>query len=282
MKQVPFCAIILCWLLSPAGIASLIAQEPQDPLALIEAKLKSFDYDAVIELSQQLLEEAAVLPSGQQVEVLRMRTIAFYSLGDMKQALNAYLEIMRIDPAFRFDPLKTSPKIIGFFEDINANFLQENPPTTPPDSSQLLPGGTPPALSEDLRTPLTAGTVTRSLLLPGWGHWQRGARLKGGILAFLGAGTLAGSMYYLAYTRTLEKRYLSRNDPGEIEPAYQDYNAAYQKRNALLAGYALVWIYSQLDLLYFSRMDLQEKSAVRLQPYLLPHQYVALGMIIRF
>ncbi|MCB0261101.1 MAG: hypothetical protein KDE62_15460, partial [Calditrichaeota bacterium] len=118
--------------------------------------------------------------------------------------------------------------------------------------------------------------------LPGWGHWHRGARLKGGILAFLGAGTLAGSMYYLAYTRTLEKRYLSRNDPGEIEPAYQDYNAAYQKRNALLAGYALVWIYSQLDLLYFSRMDLQEKSAVRLQPYLLPHQYVALGMIIRF
>lgn len=281
MKRILLWVIISYWLLSSTGIASLTAQEAQDSLTQIEAKLKSFDYEAVIELSQQLLEGKETLPPAQQVEVLRMRTIAFYSLGDMKQALNAYLEIIRIEPAFRFDPLKTSPKIIGFFEDINANFLRENPAAFPPDSSEQLPGGTPPGLNRDIRAPLTAGTVTRSLLLPGWGHWRRGARLKGGILAFLGTGTLAGSVYYFARTRTLEKRYLSRNDPGEIEPAYQDYNAAYHKRNALLAGYALVWLYSQLDLLYFSRPEMPNVPVVRLQPYWLPRQFAALGVIIR-
>lgn len=180
VKQIPLYAIILCWLLLPAGKAASAAQELQDPLAPVEAKLKSFDYEAVIELSQPLLEGEAALPPGQRVEVLRMRTIAFYSLGDMKQALNAYLEIIRIDPAFRFDPLKTSPKIIGFFDDINANFIRESLSGEAADSSFQTLAGNRLQTGGSGGPPLEAGMVTRSLLLPGWGHWQRGARLKGG------------------------------------------------------------------------------------------------------
>ncbi|MEK6553091.1 MAG: hypothetical protein AABZ54_06545, partial [Bacteroidota bacterium] len=45
-----------------------------------------------------------------------------------------------------------------------------------------------------------------------------------------------------------------------IQQKYDDYNKSYKIRNVLIISYAVIWLYSQIDLLFFSNGDQDSKS----------------------
>ncbi len=244
-----------CWLwLLLWGFSSGAHAQP-DSLSLetIQQKLESFDYPEVISLSARLLAERENLSSRDSLEIHRMRAIAYYSLGGRQACANEFLAILHIQANFQWDSVKTSPKIIRFFEETRTEFLAGQKAPSPPDSAMNMP-----ALQNLIPAsggPPSRGAILRSLLLPGWGHLASGHSAKGWLIAALGVGALGSAIYFTSETRVKEDAYLNETDPALIETRYQAYDSAYRKRNLLVAAYAAVWLYAQVDLLYFSQKE---------------------------
>ncbi len=242
------------------------------PLQAIEQSFKSFKYQEVITLSESVVSQQDQHPDSILLPVLRMRTIAFYSLGDSRNAVNNYLEILRRQPDFRFDPLRTSPKIIDYFTNIRENFLDRQ---STADTSSTIPPVTTVA------QPFPRGAIMRSLLLPGWGQLHQGNKTKGWIFATLGAASLSGAIYFAIDTRDKADQYLAITDPTRFDAAYDEYNAAYQKRNVLFTAFSLVWLYSQIDLLYITGNrsgDGRQNQQTKIFPLFTPYDSPAFGL----
>lgn len=227
----------------------------------VREKFKSFQYEEVIRLSKALLDDSGELSREEQIELYEMRAISFYSIDDLTAAINAYANILAIDPAFVFDPVKTSPKIIAFFDDIRPNLAtdQNNAPAAF-DSGQrdsLDYYVKESQLNKNLR-----GAMPRSIVLPGWGHLHRDMQLKGWTLLSLSAVTLGGGIYFAGEARSKEEAYLNETDPDLIDSRYDDFNTAYKRRNLFLAAYGLVWLFAQADLLFFSRQSPEPPTVV--------------------
>ena len=58
--------------------------------------------------------------------------------------------------------------------------------------------------------------------------------------------------YKLHDANNKENDYLSEINSTQIQIKYDEYNKSYKIRNALIATYAAIWIYSQIDILFFS------------------------------
>jgi hypothetical protein len=71
-------------------------------------------------------------------------------------------------------------------------------------------------------------------------------------LTSVGAVSLGAAIYYAVDSNTKEKKYLDETDPALIPSLYSKYNTSYKLRNFSLLSFAAVWLYSQIDLLFFS------------------------------
>lgn len=249
------------WLLLWGFSSGAHAQSDSLSLETIQQKLESFDYREVISLSARLLAERENLSSRDSLEIHRMRAIAYYSLGERQACGNEFLAILHIQADFQWDSVKTSPKIIRFFEETRAEFLASQKTPVVPDSAAAAPVLQNPAPASGGLPP--RGAILRSLLLPGWGHLASGHSAKGWLITTLGAGALGSAIYFIGDTRSKEDAYLNETDPALIETRYQAYNSAYQKRNLLIAAYAAVWLYAQVDLLYFSKKGISGKESAQ-------------------
>jgi hypothetical protein len=59
-------------------------------------------------------------------------------------------------------------------------------------------------------------------------------------------------IYFSIDANKKEELYAKETDPGLIEYRYDNYNRAYKLRNISIAAFAGIWLYSQIDLLFFS------------------------------
>jgi hypothetical protein len=59
-------------------------------------------------------------------------------------------------------------------------------------------------------------------------------------------------LYFIVDANEKEKAYLSETNSVLIQSNYDKYNKSYKIRNTLIATYAAIWLYSQIDLLFFS------------------------------
>ncbi|MEW6703038.1 MAG: hypothetical protein AB1298_10030, partial [Bacteroidota bacterium] len=60
-----------------------------------------------------------------------------------------------------------------------------------------------------------------------------------------------------------ENNYLKETDKILIAQKYDDYNRSYRVRNTLIISYAVIWVFSQLDLFLFTQteeMNLQQTN----------------------
>ena len=101
--------------------------------------------------------------------------------------------------------------------------------------------------------------IARSLIVPGLGQLYLDVNFKSVFLTVLGSASLAASIYYFIQTDKKEKAYLIETNPDMIESRYADYNDAYRYRNISLISFGVVWLYSQLDLLFFSEQSTGQK-----------------------
>lgn len=217
----------------------------------IRNKFKSFKYSEVISETDDFVSGTKAISKNALLEILELRAISFYSLGNIKSSLSAFIKILEIDPGFQLNTQTTSPKIIEFFEEIRANFRQDFETQQQPGDF-IKPESTTGKENSPNPKDNFNSAVFKSILLPGWGHLSRGSKTKGLVIGALGLGGLSSALYFTFDAHSKEEAYLNETNRSLIQPRYNEFNAAYKKRNAFIIAYAVVWLYTQIDLLYFT------------------------------
>ncbi|MCX7798198.1 MAG: hypothetical protein N2249_06215 [Melioribacter sp.] len=234
------------------NVAVFFAQ--QSDYEKVKREYDSFEYENVIKFSDELVKKKN-LPDSLLIDVYLMRAVSFYSLGMEDSTKENFKDILRIKSNYQADPSKISPKLITLFEQVKVNFMSElKLQASLPDTlrSQLT------QKSFDYR--LASNSFLRNIILPGAGQIYSGIKTKGIMLGIISVFNLAGMIYYINDTNKKEKDYLNEFDPLLIQRKYDLYNKSYKIRNALIISYAIVWLYSQLDLLFFSNDDIFIKT----------------------
>jgi len=126
--------ILACVAAVSVFISDAQAQMSSVEIDILRLKFRNFEYDSVITLAAKLLQERESLSTADQIKVLEMKAISHYSLLEMNASLSCFLEILKLDSSYELDPIKTSPKILSFFNEIKAGFQQEaaSPPAARP------------------------------------------------------------------------------------------------------------------------------------------------------
>ena len=225
-------------------ISRAFAQE--STIDKVKSEYNSFQYENMIRSSDELLTKGN-LSDSLKVEIYVMRAVAFYSLGNDASTRSSFESILHIRRNFIPDPAQISPKLISIFNEVKTDFIKNNPePVSLVDST-----------THSQPVKLFSGDDTKNLILenlglPGIAQYQLGRNPKGIILTAASAINLGALIYYLIDTKNKENDYLNQTDKALISQKYDLYNKSYKIRNTLIISYALIWIYSQVDLLFLS------------------------------
>jgi len=206
---------------------------------------EAFDYDNVIKLSDQLIKKAD-LSDSLLIEIHLMRANVFYSNGDEISTRKSFENILKIKKNYSPDPSHVSPKLISIFNEVKSEFFRNNPEKiVSKDSTQQK--------QETIidQRPIKSAVI-KNLLLPGLGQLHFGSSTKGWILTSASALNLGAMVYFIFDAKSKGDAYLKETDQILIQQKYTDYNKSYKLRNALIISYAVIWLYSQIDLLFFS------------------------------
>jgi len=203
-----------------------------------------FDYQAVVDQARALLQQRQSLDSAVVKEVLLLSAMSHYSLLNVDAAMVDFLELLRLDPQAELDPTKTSPKIMQFFTEIKQRGFREAA------KEQIVIQKDTVRIMQDVGQPM-ASALKRSLLWPGWGHCYLSDRTRGRLLRGASVLSLAAAIYATIDCRDKEKAYLNTSASSLMDPYYEKYNQAYKRRTMAWGAFTAVWLYSQIDLLYF-------------------------------
>lgn len=234
----------------------------------IRNRYESFEYQDVIRLVDIFLYNNISIQKSDSLEVLTMKAVSHYSLNQIIGAEETFQEIIKLDYNYNLDPAKISPKVISFFNEIKSRFEQIEDVSAGKEEPEIK---SIPINQEEitaLQNQLYTATFTKSVLLPGWGHLHLENNTKGWLLAAASALTLGSMIYFIFDSNSKEESYLNETDPDLIASKYDQYNTSYKIRNSLIIGYTIIWLYSQLDLLYFSSELFSKKIKADIFPQL--------------
>lgn len=253
------------------------AQTRSVEIEIMQQHLVNFEYDSVVTMADKMLADKRSFSESELLEIYRMKAIAHYSLLEMNAALNSFVEILKIDPDYSLDPVRTSPKIVKFFSEIKSNIRQK---ASPPETIQ-------PVKTDTVKLIMDTGsvyrnTLVRSMLLPGWGHLYLQNHKKGWLLSALSTATLGSAIYYIFDSRNKQKAYLNEIDPSMMDTKYNSYNRSYKTRNILISAYALLWLYSQTDILVFQHKNIKGEFRAAFLPTVNSHRQIGLSAHISF
>jgi hypothetical protein len=223
----------------------------------LEEAFRSFEYEKVIELANQLFESEDSLENHKKIEILRMQAIAAYSLDQEIDAEKIFLRILDLDKSFTLDEQETSPKIIDFFEKVKLSYEPKEALEQPEPEPKI-----------DSTFYFYRNALARSFLLPGWGHFYLDQKSKALLLGIPASAGLVTGIYYIFLTSGREKEYLNETNELKIDDRYNAYNSAYKVRNALFVSYALIWIYCQYDLLKNGEQYIHVKKNLIVYPFI--------------
>lgn len=235
---------------------SLMAFEKSDTLKLISDNFEHFNYDSVINIGEKFLSSNPKLEPDLKIDILLKMTISAYSMGN-KQASELYiLRILKEDPNYQLSDSRVSPKIVEFYDEIKSN-IEFNTSVTTVDTV-IVYKELPPSIKY-ISKEIPPLVLLKSIILPGLSHFEEKKDLKSIAILSLSILSAISSIYYAIETGRLESEYLAQVNQTQIDAAYEKYSSAYKLRNASLSIFGAVWVYSQLDIILFSR-EIFEKS----------------------
>lgn len=237
-------------------------ERPVHPrVQVLQTYLQNFEYEKIVRAATPLLEQPEALSVSDRIELYRLKGMAHYSLIEMDQAMTSFIALLQLDPDYEMDPVKTSPKILNFFNQIKDHLsaTQDDSTTSPP-----------PTRIDTVRVTVTPPpdrpANAWSLLLPGAGQWRRGQKTRGALLTTGAILSLGATVYYTLETRSARIDYLNETDPDQIKCRYDRYNSAFQKRTASALIYTVVWAVAQVDLLVFEHESLSATTSLQAHP----------------
>lgn len=232
----------------------------QDSLSIMKKRFDQFKYGDVISIANKLLLKKTPLTRDNILNIYKLKGISHYSLSEDDAAKKSFIEILRIDTSYTLDSNKVSPKIISFYKQVKASYIQQQKDIEARTVVRIDTVFIPKVEYDVNHESRLKNAIARSLIVPGLGQLYLDVNFKSVFLTILGSASLAASVYYFITSEKKEKDYLIEADPGLIEAKYADYNDAYRYRNISLISFGVVWLYSQMDLLFFSDDNFGEKT----------------------
>ncbi|MEO8399367.1 MAG: hypothetical protein ABI550_06060, partial [Ignavibacteriaceae bacterium] len=182
------------------------------------------------------------------------------------------IEILKIDTSYVLDTLKTSPKIVAFFNDVKKNYLQqiaekEAQQIVKVDTLYISDTSKYSQIENSLKT-----SAFLSLIYPGAGHLYEGQKTKGWVLTTLTTISLTSTIYFFIDADKKRKSYIDEKQLANLDSKYADYNKSFEYRNYSIIALGAIWLYSQLDLLFFSdnsypQNNQTENSVLSINPF---------------
>ena len=77
-------------------------------------------------------------------------------------------------------------------------------------------------------------------------------KTKGWITTTVSTINLGALIYFIFDAKSKEDAYLKESNKSLMQQKYNNYNSSYKTRNILIASYVAIWLYSQIDMLFFS------------------------------
>jgi hypothetical protein len=229
--------------------------EAKDSLSLMKKKFDQFKYVDVITMANKLLLKKVPFTKADILEIYKLKGISHYSLSEDDAAKKSFIEILRIDTSYTLDSTKISPKIISFYTQVKQNYIQQQKEILANTVVRIDTIYVPKLEYDAEHEWRLKNAIARSLIIPGLGHLYLESSFKNVVLTVLGSASLVSSIYYFIRTEDKENKYLVETDPGMIESRYNEYNDSYKRRNISMIAYGVLWLYSQIDLLFFSEND---------------------------
>lgn len=238
----------------------LSAQTSLWEITPLKYRYENFEYRHVIRLADSLLFQEASFDTTARIELLTMKGVAHYTLKETNQANDTFLNILKLDPDHEMDLHKTSPKIVEFYNVIKKSYKtsQTEQEAEKPDTEQV-------PLQQSQRN-VFRSALTRSVLVPGWGHYSYDKKTRGRFLVATTLLTLPPAIYYAIDTAGKEKDYLNETDRNRIESRYQKYNTSFKLRNTFIVAYLALWIYSQADIMSVTS-EMQPSFSFTMEPF---------------
>ena len=223
-----------------------------DSLALMETKFDHFQYGDVISMANKLLLGITPFSKEDLLDIYTKKGISHYSLSEDDAARKSFIEILRIDSSYSLDSSKVSPKIITFFKQVKNDYLKQEAEIESRTVVRFDTVYVPKVAYDYEHESRLKNALVRSIIIPGLGQMYKEEYFKGVVLTVLSSVSLISSIYYIADTNTKEKAYLVETNSNLIESKYNEYNSAYKKRNISVISFGILWLYSQIDLLFLS------------------------------
>jgi len=247
---------------------NITAQEKDSLLNALYNKFESFEYDQVINISENLLEKKSLFDQNEVIEIYRIRATAQFSVDNEDSAKSSLREIIALDESYTLDPAKNSPKMINLYEELRYTYFLERQNQAVQDSMRTAENIKEPEVFYSKSDLIEANTlyrnsIIRSLFLPGWGHLYSGkSSWKGITLTASSIATLSGMIYYIIDSNKKEKTYLQESNKALINDKYDSFNKSYKLRNLLITAFSALWLYTQIDLLYISSDNFKVNTSV--------------------
>ena len=243
-------------------------QTPSFWLETLREAYQRLDYERAEEAGRTILQDYQAYSSEALTEVYTTLGIIHFTQDNQPVARRHFENALALTPALQLDPNLTSPKILAFFEEVQANQMATLPG----------PGETPTAevryvLVQDPRP----AAAMRSMVLPGWGQRYKAEQKRGWIFTGAFAGLGAGALTTHLLRQDAQRQYRAEADPARIEDRYQSFNQWHKTRNNLALAAGAVWVASYLDALLRPTVfeSPVEQAAVQVHATPLPTPQVA-------
>ena len=231
-------SIALILFLGVGAQPALKAQTPFDKAIKVQQLYESLEFEKAVKYSRTILRENLPFSKEQLLMIHQFTAYAFFNLGKPDSAKKHFITILSIDPDYQLNPVITSPKIIKFYKEIKKEF-----------ASQKLAKNiayTRYVFLEDLRP----GAAWRSLLLPGWGQYYKGQKIKSKWIGVTFGCVSAFTILTIFMEKNYHKKYLDSKTPSEISKQYKNYNSWYKLRKISYITLGTVWLSSFFDALW--------------------------------
>lgn len=254
--------------------------QQKDSLKTLVQLFNSFEYSKAINEANRLLKVQNQFKPYDIKEIYRMKAIAEYSTNEEDSAGSTFVNILKIEPAYQLDSSSTSPKIISFFNNVKEDYLK----TVEKKAQAIAPRDTvyiPQYYIDNKAENEFKWAIAKSIVFPGWGHFSLGYRDKGLLFSSLTVLAIASTIYFIAETNKKSRDYYLETDLTKVLSKYNDYNQAYLKRNISIIALALIWAYTQFDLLFNTRREQPSTYSPEL-PSLRYNKRMGLNLSYRF
>lgn len=240
---------ILLTLVLEAGAQS---SEQTSIVQQIKQEYEAGDVASAEFLALKALKKKEGFSPEELLDIHKYLAFCYIALGERESAVEEFMEVLEINPKYRFPRQLTSPKIMGIFEEALQNFkqLQELKKEPPPEATSHF----------------KIEASKKSLIFPGRGQLYKGQTQKGYL--FIGAEALsitALAVFQWQYQKAHDD-YRNAVSPDDIKDKYKIYNNFYKLRNFSAAAAAAIYIYSYIDCLYTNPVSEDKLLTLKIEP----------------